>query len=468
MVFKSSSEPIKIIISSYLKKDRRLSEDLAGHMAGLKNIEGIQIDLMPIEDVGSLSRSSIDDLSNLEDTDKNLREADIVLLLITPSYRDSRYYKSFTQTILPYQNSLNPLTIIPVLGRPVDPSFFGENIGKLSPLPSSKKFLSDGNKDRLFAEEVIPGIHKTIKEIREKRKKRKKQKQEEYEKHEKQKQEYKLKLNGFEQYVEENALEGYSLTNQLLRLRPEGLNRGLEQEDIDTLISTVYERRDKEKQLYSQKLIFYENKFYEVYEKEGSISNKNRAELYGFAQSLGLISEDIEICEERIIRQIESEKETIIQKPKILDVSSPQPDSSPKSKLPLVLALLAACFFAFAPIPGLNPLGEIVSSWFSRDTGTGTTKTGTGTTKTGAGTTKTGTDPTLKCYRILDSQALNVRGEAGWSSSVIFQLSSEETSVKSFGETTSIDGEAWIKIFDKGRQGWVAKEFLSRAYCGYW
>ena len=63
---------------------------------------------------------------------------------------------------------------------------------------------------------------------------------------------------------------------------------------------------------------------------------------------------------------------------------------------------------------------------------------------------------------------MNVRGGAGWASSVIFQLSSEETSVRSFGETMSTDGETWIKISDKGRQGWVAKEFLSRAYCGSW
>ena len=461
MVFKSSSEPIKVIISFCLGKDRILSEALEERVAVLKPIEDIQIYLMPIENVGSLSRSSINDLLMPEEADKNLREADIVLLLITPSYRNSENYAIFTQRILPYQNSPNPLTIIPVLGKPVDSSFFETNIGKLSPLPRSKKFLPEGSKDRLFAEEIIPGIRTTIKEIREKRKKR-----------EKQKQEYELKLSDFEQYVEENTLEGHSLSDQLFRFKPEGLKRDLKQEDMDTLISTVYERSAKEKQLYSQKLISYENKFYEVYKKEGSISNKNRAELYGFAHSLGLTSEDIEICEERIIHQIESEKETIIQKQKVPDISSPQPDSSPKSKLPLIVALLIAFLVGFVPIPGLKSLGEIVSSWFSRSTGTGTgTGTGTtktGTTKTGTGTTKTGTVPTLKCYRILDSQALNVRGEAGWASSVIFQLSSEETSVRSFGETASIDGETWIKIFDKERQGWIAKEFLSRAYCGSW
>ena len=456
MVLENLNEPIKIIISYSSEKDEKLLGSLEEQMAGLKQNKGVQIDLMPIE------RQLFSDFIIQSDTENKLWLADIILLLISPTYWNNGNYQSFTQQVLRYRNrhSHTSLEIIPILGKLVEKSFFETTIGKIACLPKSGKFLSGRNQSDLLVNGVIRGIHEVVEKVYTERKKRRQEeheKQEEHKRGEKQKQEYGLKLNDFEKYIEESTLEGHSLSEQIFRFKPEGLKRDLKQEDIDTLISTVYERRGKKKQLYSQKLISYENKFYEIYKKEGLISNKNRAELYGFANSLGLTSEDIEIREERIIHQIESEKETIIQNQKVPDISSPQPDSSPKSKLPLIVALLIAFLVGFVPIPGLKSLPDAISSittfWLPS-----------------VNPPPINPPPVkiLKCYRVLNIQALNVRGEAGWSSPVIFQLSSEETSVRSFGETTSIDGETRIKVFDKRRQGWVFKEFLSRAYCGSW
>jgi ABC-type branched-subunit amino acid transport system substrate-binding protein len=91
-----------------------------------------------------------------------LRQADVILLLISPSFINTEYYNGRWMEIIRARHIAGQAIVIPVLLRPVD----WENDLKLKRLPRNKKAITIWKHLDLAFKDVISGIRQVVNELR--------------------------------------------------------------------------------------------------------------------------------------------------------------------------------------------------------------------------------------------------------------------------------------------------------------
>ncbi|MEH2003728.1 tetratricopeptide repeat protein [Nostoc sp.] len=139
------------VFISYHQKDEELREELEMHLATLLREQTIT----------SWHKREIIAGQEFEDEiNKHLKQAGLILLLVSPDFIASDYHWTVEVTRALEQNAAGKARVIPVLLRPVD--WDNPPIDKLSPLPSNRKPIKSWtDRDEAFLE-VVKGIRQEV------------------------------------------------------------------------------------------------------------------------------------------------------------------------------------------------------------------------------------------------------------------------------------------------------------------
>ena len=125
-----AGEPVKLFIS-YSHKDEALWNELATHLDILKRQGTIAVWYDRKIGAGAEWANQIDD---------NLREADIILLLISSYFIASDYCYDIELELAMKRHEAGEVLVVPIILRPVDWS--GASFGKLQAFPKDAKAIT--------------------------------------------------------------------------------------------------------------------------------------------------------------------------------------------------------------------------------------------------------------------------------------------------------------------------------------
>ncbi len=148
-----TSEAVEVFFS-YSHKDEDLRDELATHLAMLKN-QGL------IKAWHDREISAGTEWANA--IDENLNSADVILLLVSANFLASRYCYDIEMERAMKRHEAGEARVIPIILKPVDWS--GATFGKLQALPKNAKPITIWqNHDEAFLN-VAQGIRRVVEEI---------------------------------------------------------------------------------------------------------------------------------------------------------------------------------------------------------------------------------------------------------------------------------------------------------------
>ncbi|MEH2162733.1 MAG: tetratricopeptide repeat protein, partial [Nostoc sp.] len=142
------------VFISYHQKDEELREELEKHLATLLREQTI---------TSWHKREIIAGQEFQDEINKHLKQAGLILLLVSPDFINSDYHWTVEVTRALEQNAAGKARVIPVLLRHAD--WDNPPIDKLSPLPSNRKPIKSwDDQDEAFLE-VVKGIRQEVKRL---------------------------------------------------------------------------------------------------------------------------------------------------------------------------------------------------------------------------------------------------------------------------------------------------------------
>jgi nucleoside phosphorylase len=148
----TDKKTIKIFVScSESSVDADLIKRLDTHFALLKRQIGVKLWYRSNILAGDVSQEKIE---------KNLNEADIILLLLTPNYLAESFYDEEYGKI--QIRSTQGTLVIPILLKSVDDDWIQEFYGKFQPLPHDKKPVDEASSKDTSLTNIVRGIKQVI------------------------------------------------------------------------------------------------------------------------------------------------------------------------------------------------------------------------------------------------------------------------------------------------------------------
>ncbi len=272
-----AGEPVKLFIS-YSHKDEALWNELATHLNILKRQGTIAIWYDRKIGAGTEWANQIDD---------NLREADIILLLISSYFIASDYCYDIELELAMKRHEAGEALVVPIILRPVDWS--GAPFGKLQAFPKDAKAITTWDNQHEAFVNVTKGIRQAAKLLLEQRQQKLEQEE--------------TVRRGYQKKVEEVLSDGeISIPERdtLDELRQELGLTSEEAEEIEDLAFEPYQRYKENLQKYKQTLI-------KVIQNEYPFRARTKEDLKLRQRDLGIKAKDVEQIEQPILAQAEAQ-----------------------------------------------------------------------------------------------------------------------------------------------------------------